>query len=138
MISEHQNPRALFPSLTNTNNLPQAGRVQFCLPKWKEITRDCWILRAVQGYKIPFTRLPPPTHLPPFSFNQEEVRIISEEVQSLLKKGAVQRSGLGIGFTSNIFLIPKTGGRFRLILNLKALNNFVAYEHSSRWRTFVV
>ena len=46
-----------------------------------------------------------------------------------MKKGAIQRSGLGIGFTSNIFLIPKSGGRFRLILNLKALNNFVAYEH---------
>ena len=33
------------------------------------------------------------------------------------------------GFISNIFLVPKDEERWRLILNLKSLNEFVAYEH---------
>ena len=33
------------------------------------------------------------------------------------------------GFISNIFLVPKDEERWRLILNLKSLNEFVAFEH---------
>ena len=33
------------------------------------------------------------------------------------------------GFISNIFLVPKDEERWRLILNLKSLNDFMAYEH---------
>ena len=64
-----------------------------------------------------------------FSFKQEEAKIISEEIQSLLQKGAIQETRSQDGFISNIFTVPKSGGRFRLILNLKRLNEFVAYEH---------
>ena len=72
---------------------------------------------------------PPPTCLSPFAFKQEEAKIIAEEIQSLLKKGAIRVSKDQEGFTSNIFLVPKSEGKWRLILNLKSLNKFVRYEH---------
>ena len=46
-----------------------------------------------------------------------------------MKKGAIQVSKEQGGFISNIFLVPKDEERWRLILNLKSLNEFVAYEH---------
>ena len=72
---------------------------------------------TVQGYRIPFVQEPPPTCL--------------QEIESLLKKGAIQdtRSPEEVGFVSNVFLVPKSEGKWRLILNLKALNQFVIYEH---------
>ena len=64
------------------------------------------------------------------AFNLEESQIISQEIESLLKKGAIQAStAKEVGFISNIFLVPKSEGKWRLILNLKALNQFVIHEH---------
>jgi len=125
-----EHPKMASPtSLAPGNNLPQAGRVQFCLPQWKELTQDLLFLSATQGYRIPFVQAPSPTQLPPFAVSQEETTIISKEIQSLLGKGAIQKATSKSWFTSNIFLVPKSGGKFRLILNLKALNRFVLYEH---------
>ena len=49
--------------------------------------------------------LPPPSHLPSFSFSQEEAKAIMEEIKSLLEKGAVQQLQPTDqeGFTSNIY-----------------------------------
>ena len=55
--------------------------------------------------------------------------MISQEITALLSKGAIQQVQDGQGFTSNVFLVPKSGGKWRLILNLRALNAFLKYEH---------
>ena len=99
------------------------------LRTWSNLTQDPGVLNVIQGYKIPFTSVPPPTYLPPLPYKEEHVKVISKEIHSLQQKGAVQISTEQDGFISNIFLVPKSGGKFRLILNLKALNKYVAYEH---------
>ena len=86
-----------------------------------------------QGYRIPFVQEPPPTWLPLnlFTLSQEQSQAITQEIESLLKKGAMQdtQSLEEERFVSNVFLVPKSEGKWRLILNLKALNHFVIYEH---------
>ena len=75
-----------------SHNLPQAGRIQFFLQKWREITQDKWILDTVQGFRLPFIQEPPQTRLPQFAFSQEESQTITQEIESLVKKGAIQAS----------------------------------------------
>ena len=54
---------------------------------------------------------------------------ISQEVQSLLEKGPIREANPGQCFVNNIFLVPKSGQRWRLILNLKLLNSYTVSEH---------
>ena len=67
-------------------------------------------------------------HTPHYS--QEQNQLISEEVTDLLAKGAIspvtEPQG---GFHSNLFLVPKKDGGQRLVINLKALNQFVQPQH---------
>ena len=64
-------------------------------------------------------------------FSEAEKHAADEQIQTLLNKHAIVEC-FHIGpddFVSNVFLRPKKGGSYRMILNLKKLNNFVQYEH---------
>ncbi|KAG6438798.1 hypothetical protein O3G_MSEX000234 [Manduca sexta] len=63
-------------------------------------------------------------------FSQEENKLISIEINKLLKLGAIVECSHSDGqFLSSIFLHPKSDGTWRFILNLKKLNNFIATRH---------
>ncbi|TLY46172.1 MAG: hypothetical protein E6K54_08535, partial [Gammaproteobacteria bacterium] len=85
----------------------------------------------ISGYKIPFVSkvLQP---IPPVESNwsSQEITAINNLLNDLLKKGAIcEVSPCKRQFISKIFLIPKPDGSFRLILNLKNLNEFIDTEH---------
>ena len=52
------------------------------------------------------------------------------EISKLLSKGLLELTHRSPGdFKSNIFVRPKKDGSYRMILNLKPLNEFVDYHH---------
>ena len=56
--------------------------------------------------------------------------IIDEEIQKLLDKGVIVPCRHEIGeYLSPIFVTEKKDGSFRMILNLKSLNQHVEYQH---------
>ena len=64
-----------------------------------------------------------------YPFNDKEDAFIESEIQTLLKKGAIGNSSHELGeFISPIFLREKSDGGYRLILNLKKLNESVEYK----------
>lgn len=88
-------------------------------------------MSTVQGYSLEFDVYPVQYSLPKeINFNTEEMSIIDSEVEDLLKKGAIAPSvEESDQFISNIFVVKKPNGKYRPIINLKELNNFVHYEH---------
>lgn len=60
----------------------------------------------------------------------QDRHIIRDQIGTLIKKGALRRCKSVPGqFISNIFIVPKPDGSYRLILNLKGLNKFITTEH---------
>ena len=108
----------------------QAGRLQHYKSNWEVVSRDHRILETIQGYSIDLVSPPfQKTRPHPSCHNQEQVGIISEEIKTLLKKGATVRVQDQGGFFSNLFRVPKKDGGQRPVINLKALNGFVQPHH---------
>lgn len=108
--------------------VPHAGRIKYFLHEWLRISDDPQILEMVTGYKLRFYKDPvqlyEPTN-PPYSKPD-----MLTSIQNLLHLGAIVPCNDCEGqFISPIFLIPKSNGTSRFILNLKALNKFIIQEH---------
>lgn len=101
------------------------GKLKFHVQAWEQFTQDSWILQAISGYKIEFHTQPVQYVIPneiPFSLDQ--LQIVNEEVNVLLKKGAIVRSSDEDNqFISNIFIVPKANENYRPVINLKYLMN---------------
>ena len=118
-----------FPSLPPVPEL--AGSLQKYLSNWERLTQDQWVLEAVQGFRIPFKRIPHQSRIPVVRMSKEEEGCVSEEVSSLIDKGAIvevlgQERG---SFYSTLFTVPKKGGGRRPIINLKPLNKGIPHFH---------
>lgn len=109
----------------------QAGQITDHIEQWRNLTSDPEILETVAGQSIEFTQTPVQIK-PPFQpkWSQEEAEFIDSEIFSLLGKGVIQQSKHETGeFISSVFLRPKRDGSYRMILNLKSLNQYVVYHH---------
>lgn len=110
-----------------------AGRLSSFAHVWHNFTSDAYILNAVLGYKIEFVdNVIPLQHMLPFSvrFAPQEEIAIDDTIQSLIAKGVIVATVHEPGeFINSIFVRPKKdSGLFRMILNLKPLNKYVAYH----------
>ena len=104
------------------------------MPEWKKLTSDKEILSTVTGLNIEFddkNENLQSTAKPQVKFSVEEEKYLSSEIKSLLKKGVIVESQHENGeFISPIFLVPKPeGNAYRMILNLKKLNEHMPYNH---------
>ena len=108
------------------------GRVANFIDYWRQICHDRNILKIIKGVQIPFVNGKPPIqHNIPreLKMSHEEQQFVDVELDRLLKEGFIKQLSkpLPHGWISNIFLVPKKQGGFRMILNLKELNKYVQY-----------
>jgi hypothetical protein len=100
------------------------------MPALEKITSNQWTLQAVKGYELDFKDQPQQSHRPQIVETHHQSRIISEEIQKLLEKGAIQEvSEEEEDFYSRLFLIPKKDGQMRSVINLRPLNQFLVHYH---------
>ena len=113
-------------------HVPVGGWLKHFLPQWKALTSDPFILNMVTGMDIPLENRQLQVSIPPeLVFSEVEKQAADEQIQTLLNKRAIVEC-FHIGpddFVSNVFLWPKKGGSYHMILNLKKFNDFVQYEH---------
>ncbi|XP_067213058.1 uncharacterized protein [Linepithema humile] len=91
----------------------------------------CRQVKFVSGFKIPFSTLPPSrSYLPEPELSSSDSEEIAKELNHLLRKGAISRAEFSEDqFLSPYFLIDKSSGGKRFILNLKELNKFIDAPH---------
>ena len=108
-----------------------AGNIRNYLAQWKALTQDQWIHQVVEGYQIQFSSAPPVDNAcPMYEMDKPRLEALDQEILDLLNKGAVEKVESGeLGFASPMFVVPKKGGKWRPIINLKFLNQFVEKLH---------
>lgn len=109
-----------------------AGRLSQFLPQSKKITNDSFDLNYVKGYEIPFLKRPPRalSFNKDFRFSSEDERSLRNEIKNLIDMGAIVRcEAVEEQLLSPFFLVPKTDGAKKFILNLKCLNQFIKTSH---------
>ena len=125
----------LFTKLTNdlVNQIPfRAGGLAQCYSQWERLTSDSNVLHNVRGFTFDFIDRPYQTILPnQLITSNEEITIAQDLLQQLALKGVIEEIHAfdPTGYVSNIFLRQKQSGAYRLILNLKNLNEHVEYIH---------
>ena len=111
----------------------------FFIKEWSQLTTDFRILTWIQGYRIPFQMRVFQNAVPKTrSWSPPELTTVSQIIATLLNKGVITNcSNSEAQFISDIFLEPKSSDGYRLILNLKKLNNFILTQHFKLedWRT---
>lgn len=107
------------------------GRLSLFLSLWRELTSNIEVLEAIQGYRIPFSSTPPACiSLPEPTFSAAVVEACDKEILRLLSKGAIAIVTTSPDqFLSSFFLIEKSSGGMRFILNLKNLNSYLSPPH---------
>ena len=108
-----------------------AGQIKEFIGNWALLTQDPWVLQTVQGFQLLLVSQPVQGSAPSqIHLSQVQQTLVSTEIQTLIEKQAIPmvQPGQG-GFVSQIFLVPKKDGGFHPVINLKALNKFIAEEH---------
>lgn len=99
------------------------------------------ILQTIAGYRLPFIQHPPSQeNEPSCHLSTLEKQICSQEITRLLKRGAIEIvEDCENQFLSSFFVIRKSSGGWRFILNLKKLNRFIFAPHFKLedWKTVI-
>ena len=96
--------------------------------QWRSITSNRFVLNMVQGHHLQLQSYVPLFHIF-WQFNvmagTTHLPIIQKEMDELLANGAIELSSGGAGFYSRVFVVPKSTGGLRPILNLKHFNHYM-------------
>ena len=113
-------------------------RLSLFAEAWRQAGADPSLLSLVRdGHKIIFEDGPPPLTLPSTEYEtklpEPKMVVIPQEISNLLGKGAIrvvprEEAIATPGHYSQIFAVPKPGGKWRVVINLKPLNEHVAKE----------
>ena len=118
--------------MVNDCHVQSAGRLKYYVDEWRKLTSDSNILDMVQHAHLHFSEgFIPMQHknVQPYSMSQTERSVVDGELAKLIQKGVIQEwNETSDQYLSNVFLRPKKDGSYRLILNLKELNQQIEYK----------
>ena len=113
------------------NNLKVGSRLKLFLPVWKNLGAHHSIQNLIaEGYKLPFRERPKLSRTPCIISGFSDLNkqsALSTAIQDLIRKGAIDivQKPDSLGFYSRLFLVPKPGNRWRPVIDLSCLNNFL-------------
>ena len=121
----------IIPSCS-TRSKDKLRKTSLFTENWRKSSGDPNILEIVQGWKLSLIKKTHQIREPKGNNMSETERLILErEVTSMLKKGAIKEvTSQKHQFLSTIFVRPKKEkNKYRPIINLKQLNQYLPYNH---------
>ena len=116
-------------------DLPVGGRLKQFVQQWSEMGVSPYILEVLgEGYRIPFKKLPEMVYHPCMeskSANPQTEERLEEQFQDLIEKQVIEEvpEPYGQSYFSIIFMVPKSNGKWRPIIDLKRLNKYIDGPH---------
>ena len=108
----------------------RSGCVSHSSEAWSQLTFDTEILSTVSGMAIEFDSPPCQHYLPQSVRSDFDAQVIDLEIAKLLSKHVIEPTGHSHGeIISDIFLRNKKDGSYRMIPNLKKLNQYTNKMH---------
>ena len=107
------------------------GRLKWFINEWEKQGAHPFHLDLLRlGYCLPFREHPRLSRTPCIISSYSEVdknNALSTSIQSLLAKNAIEKVNRedSLGFYSRLFLVPKPGNRWRPVIDLSSLNQFL-------------
>ena len=110
---------------------PVGGRLTHFATNWEKISNVPWVQETISGSRLEFRCIPQQGSRPGrMHLDPEKSQVLSQEVENLAVKEAIQLvANDREGYTSPIFLVPKSDGSWRPVINLKSLNRYVITHH---------
>ena len=115
----------------NIKDPPLGGRLKWFVKQWEQQGAHPFHLDILkQGYRLPFRDHPKLSRTPCIHSGYNEVdkdSALSSSILDLLAKNAIEEVNKqdSLGFYSRLFLVPKPGNRWRPIIDLSSLNQYL-------------
>ena len=109
---------------------PVGGRLRLFWQVWDSLGVEPWVVQVNHhGYSIPWESQPPLSRVP-VAFNSyqpgsDRFMALQDAVAAMISKEAVELAPDSPGFYSRMFIVPKSTGGWRPIIDLSPLNQFV-------------
>ena len=100
--------------------------------QWESLLGTCRATMVLQtGVVLQFISSPPLTRVPVSFGTRDSAHALQAAVDTLIAKGAVHRVRMrhSLGFYSRLFLVPKTTGELRPVIDLSTLNLHLVIPH---------
>jgi len=105
------------------------GRLSVFQSAWRRLTCPKWTRSIIEeGFRIPFFSIPPvSTHKSAsYPLSQAAQLAMEQEISKLLVKRAIEEVSMEeVGHRSPLFVIPKSNGQLRPVLNLRQVNSHI-------------
>ena len=119
--------------LPNDHESPKfrPGNLAWHVRDWQDITADDWIINQIIGVMLDFNQIPEQLVRPrQYRMSAKQKSILQLEIDKLIDKEVVSEiKSDDAAWVSNVFLRPKPGNKWRLIIDLTLLNEYIRKEH---------
>ena len=109
----------------------KGGLITNCFEKWANTTQNQLVLKIVKfGLTMEFAEVLVCQFVPPLNFSPAKTEIVDAGSSKFLSKGVIVNTTREPNdYASRIFTRTKKDGYYRIILNLKMLDEFLKFKH---------